>query len=131
VNPPVVEVALAVAVRHGKVLVARRGARAHLGGSWEFPGGKIEPGEAPSEAALRELREETGLEAHEAEPFVAVVHRYPDRAVRLHAFLVREPSGEVRIGEGRDWAWLSPAELASLPMPGANRAIVEALGCRP
>lgn len=122
--------ALAVALRGGKVLVAERDAAAHLGGCWEFPGGKIEPGEEPRSAALRELTEETGLEGGTAEPLVVLVHGYPDRTVRLHAYLVREPAGEVRVDGGRKWAWLPPAELASLPMPEANAAILRALAWR-
>lgn len=125
-----VEVALAVAVRGGKILVAEREAVVHLGGLWEFPGGKVEPGEEPERAALRELREEAGLEGATAEPLLVLLHAYPDRTVRLHAYLVREPAGEVRVDGGRRWAWLSRAELAALPMPEANAAILRALAWR-
>ncbi len=110
--------------------MAERGAAAHLGGLWEFPGGKIEPGEEPQSAALRELKEETGLEGATAEPLVVLVHSYPDRTVRLHAYLIREPAGQVHVDGGRRWAWRPPAELASLPMPEANAAILRALTWR-
>jgi 8-oxo-dGTP diphosphatase len=125
-----VEVALAVAVRSGKVLVARRGEGSHLEGLWEFPGGKIEPGEPPDLAAARELREETALEGGAFEPLAVFVHSYPDRGVTIHAFLVREPEGEVRTDGDRPWGWVLPDDLAALPMPEANRAIVRALAWR-
>jgi mutator protein MutT len=117
-------------VRGGDVLVAKRDAAQHLGSAWEFPGGKIEDGEDPEAAALRELREETGLEATSAESLLVFVHDYPDRRLRFHAFLVREASGEVKIDGNRRWAWVTPGELGDLTMPDANRAIVRALKWR-
>jgi len=125
-----IEVALAVPVRAGRVLVARRAAGAHLEGLWEFPGGKIVSGEEPDRAALRELAEETGLTAATAEPLTVFHYTYPDRNLRLHVFVVREPEGDVTTEGGRDWSWADPAELSSLPMPEANRAILRALAWR-
>lgn len=125
-----IEVALAVAVRSGKVLVARRGEGSHLEGLWEFPGGKIEPGESPLAAASRELREETALEGGTCEPLTVFVHSYPDRQITIHAFVVREPAGEVRTDGDRPWDWVSSDDLAALPMPEANRAILRALAWR-
>ncbi len=108
------------------MLVARRGAGTHLAGSWEFPGGKIEAQEPPAQAARRELREETGLVAGELEPVGVFVHDDPERSLRFHVFVAREPAGEVRI-DGREWGWMSRAELAALEMPEANGPIVRAL----
>lgn len=129
-GPPRIEVALAVPVRAGSCLVARRAPDAHLGGLWEFPGGKIAPGESPADAARRELAEETGLTAHTLEPLVVVVHDYTDRSVRLHSFLARDPEGEVSVEAGREWAWVSREELEAFEMPVANTAIVRALRWR-
>lgn len=120
-----VEVALAIVVREGRVLVARRDPGSHLEGLWEFPGGKIEAGEEPLAAALRELREETGLLASDAEPLNVFHYAYPDRDVRLHAFLVREAKGD----PGK-WEWVETGALEALPMPEANRAILRALAWR-
>jgi 8-oxo-dGTP diphosphatase len=122
----VVEVALAVAVRGGAVLVGRRAPGSHLAGAWEFPGGKIDDGEEPAAAALRELREETALEGNRAEPLVVHIHDYEDRSVRLHAFLVREPAGEGLA----PWTWVGIEHLADLAMPPANGPIVRAIRWR-
>lgn len=125
-----VEVALAVVLREGAVLVARRTAGSHLEGLWEFPGGKIAEGEDSMAAALRELAEETGLRAQAAEALTVFHHSYPDRNVRLHVFLVRDAEGEVAVDGGREWGWVPVASLSELPMPEANRAILRALAWR-
>jgi len=111
----------------GRVLVTRRRAGAHLGGLWEFPGGRVEAGESPAGAARRELAEETGLVAERLVPLAVVVHAYPGRSVRLHAFLAPGPRGRVRLDGPREWAWVEPRELAGLPMPEANASILRAL----
>jgi 8-oxo-dGTP diphosphatase len=124
------DVALAIPLREGRVLVARRLAGLHLAGQWEFPGGKLGAGEDPESAARRELREETGLRAGALEPLVVVVHDYADRRLRLHVFLAPDPEGRIRIDEAREWAWIGYEELCELPMPEANRQMVSALGWR-
>ena len=75
-TPGRIDVALAIPVREGRALVRRRPAGSHLAGCWEFPGGRVEPGEEPLAAARRELAEETGLRADSWEPLVLVVHDY-------------------------------------------------------
>ncbi len=129
-TPERVDIALAVVLRGGKFLVARRAAGLHLAGYWEFPGGKIEPGETPPGAACRELCEETGLRAGDAEPLTIVVHDYREAPLRIHVFLVREPDGELTIDGEREHRWLSFEELAAIEMPAANREIVRALRWR-
>jgi mutator protein MutT len=129
-NGVCVEVALALPLRERRILVARRAPDSHLGGFWEFPGGKIEPGEEPAEAALRELAEETGLSAAVVEPLVLVDHAYDGRPFRFHAFLARDPGGEVRIDPAAEWAWMELPELARLEMPPANGPILRALQWR-
>lgn len=129
-RPESVEVALAIAVRGGRLLVARRGDGTHLAGFWEFPGGKIEEGEDPAAAARRELEEETELTGGEVEPLLIHAYDYADRSVRLHAFVVHEPQGDVKVDAGREWRWVPREELSSLGMPEANRPILRALSWR-
>jgi 8-oxo-dGTP diphosphatase len=117
-------------VRAGRILVARRADGQHLAGAWEFPGGKIGEGEEPADAALRELREETGLTAEAPEPLLVFVHDYPDRRLRFHAFVVTEVTGDVATDGDRAFAWVDPPSLDALPMPEANRAILRALRWR-
>jgi 8-oxo-dGTP diphosphatase len=123
---PAIDVALAVALREGRVLVSRR-SEGHLAGYWEFPGGKIHVGEAPADAARRELREETGLEAALLDPLASFEHAYPDRAIRFHAFLARDPQGAVALDGPREWAWLAPDEIVPSEMPPANGPLVALL----
>jgi 8-oxo-dGTP diphosphatase len=117
-------------VRDGSVLIVRRGEGQHLSGAWEFPGGKVDADEEPADAVLRELREETGLEAASAQPLLVFVHDYPDRRLRFHAFLVTDATGEVATDGGRDFSWVAPALLDPESMPEANRAILRALRWR-
>ncbi len=124
------DVALAIPILDGKLLVTRRAAGSHLECTWEFPGGKVEAGEEPATAAVRELEEETGLSAGDLEPLLVLLHEYPERSVRLHVFLVREPRGEVSMDGPREWAWKSLAELSRLEMPAANARILRALHWR-
>jgi 8-oxo-dGTP diphosphatase len=125
-----VDVALAVPLRDGRVFVARRASGLHLAGSWEFPGGKIDVGETPADAARRELAEETGLVAGDLEPLVLLVHDYVEAPLRFHVFLARDPAGEVVMDARRQHAWLTPHELSSIEMPEANRQMLRALRWR-
>ena len=129
-TPGRIDIALVVACRERRFLVARRRGEVHLAGYWEFPGGKIEPGEEPAEAARRELEEETGLLALSLEPLVVVVHDYVYRPLRFHVFLSHEPQGEVRLDEDREWGWKTRDELERLDMPEANRQMLRALRWR-
>jgi len=129
-TPGRIDVALAIPFRDRRFLVTRRQDGVHLAGYWEFPGGKIDPGEDPVAAARRELKEETGLIAHSLEPLVVIVHDYADRPLRLHVFLAHDPQGDVRLAEAREWAWKTRDELDELEMPEANRPMLRALRWR-
>jgi len=111
----------------GRVLLSRRADTAHQGGLWEFPGGKVEPGEARRAALERELREELAIAVVDAEALLQVNHDYGDLRVHLDVWYVTGFEGEPRGVEGQPLAWVATADLRDYAFPAANRAIVEAL----
>lgn len=111
----------------GRVLLARRTEGRDLAGLWEFPGGKVEPGEDPEAALVRELREELGIEARVGAPLIAVPQRYPDKRLVLDVRLVEAWQGPARGREGQALAWVPEERLALYPMPPADRPVVAAL----
>lgn len=111
----------------GRVLVSRRLAGRHLAGMWEFPGGKIEPGEAPEAALARELEEELGIMAGPSRPLIAVHHDYPEKVVRLCLYEVHSFSGTPHGAEGQEIRWVAPADLGALEMPAADRPLTRLL----
>jgi A/G-specific adenine glycosylase len=123
---PHVRAAVTVLERDGRWLVQRRPPGGLLGGLWEFPGGKIEPGERPIDAAARELQEETGLPAPALVPVGRVEHAYSHFTVTLHVFrgsLTTIPEAWVAAPR----RWVTPRELARLPLPKATEKILERL----
>lgn len=110
----------------GRVLIARRPEHKHQGGLWEFPGGKIEAGEAVEVALARELREELGIAVTASRPLIQVRHDYPDLSVLLDVHEVSAFSGEPHGAEGQPLAWVAPRELPGYEFPEANRPIVAA-----
>lgn len=116
------EVAVAVVRdRAGRVLVAERTPRQIAGGYWELPGGKIEAGETPEQAARRELFEEAGLRAEILRPWISYDYAFPTRSVRLHIFSVERYSGTPEGREGNRLAWVDPARPAVGPILPSNR----------
>ncbi|MGI8738504.1 MAG: Nudix family hydrolase [Gammaproteobacteria bacterium] len=120
-------VAAALFDKAGRVLIARRPDHLHQGGKWEFPGGKVEPGEAPAHALSRELFEELGVRARKFAPLIQVRHRYPDKAVLLDVWKVTRYEGEPLGREGQRLAWSAPRELMRFAFPAANLPILKAL----
>jgi 8-oxo-dGTP diphosphatase len=124
----VVHVAVGVVIdADDRILVARRPDHLHQGGLWEFPGGKVEPGESVAAALRRELREELAIEVAESQPLLTVEHDYGDKAVLLDVWCVRSFSGEPEGREGQPLRWVAAAELAGLAFPAANQPIVAAV----
>jgi 8-oxo-dGTP diphosphatase len=111
----------------GRILVTRRPDRAHQGGRWEFPGGKLEPGEAVDQALRRELDEELGVRVLAARPLIQVPHDYGDRRILLHVHLVTAYAGEPHPREAQPLAWWHPDEMDPALFPAADRPIITAL----
>lgn len=124
-----VHVAVAVIVRDGRVLIARRPDHVHQGGLLEFPGGKVEPGESVQAALVREIAEETGLRVPEdsLEPVIGIRHDYGDKRVFLDVWETGAAEGEATGCEGQPVEWLAPDQLRDEDFPAANRPIIRAL----
>jgi len=110
-----------------RILLSKRAADAHQGGLWEFPGGKIEPGETLPAALSRELREELGIEIGATAALLEVHHDYGDKVVLLDVHVVREFTGEPRALEDQPLVWVHADELRDYEFPAANLPIVGAV----
>ncbi|MBS0208490.1 MAG: (deoxy)nucleoside triphosphate pyrophosphohydrolase [Planctomycetes bacterium] len=122
---PRVEIAIAVVERDGQFLIGQRPAGVALAGMWEFPGGKIKPGETPAQAAARECLEEAGLAVCVAGEYPQAEHDYAHADVRLH-FLrcqVVEPAAVPR----EPFRWVARQQLADYEFPPANAKLIEQL----
>ena len=125
---PRLRIVLGLIHHDGRYLVARRPADKHLGGCWELPGGKREPGEDDRVALARELREELGGEVLSARALMRFSHEYPERYLTFHVFRVRVFAPEaLRPLASEELRWVTPEEFVALDFPPANRAIQERL----
>ena len=123
----VIEVSAALIFHDGKILITQRHADAHLGGLWEFPGGKREPDETFEQCLVREIREELGLEILAGELFEEVVHAYPEKSVRLKFFICKILSGKPRPLDCAAVKWVTKTELATFDFPAADARLLEKL----
>jgi 8-oxo-dGTP diphosphatase len=122
-----VDVAAGILLDDDRVLVTLRRAQGHLGGLWEFPGGKREPSETMPEALVRELNEELGIDVAIGPRWGILQYRYPDREIRLHLYFARIVAGTPHPHEAEELRWVTPTELAGLPVPDADQPLVEDL----
>lgn len=120
-------VAAAILDDAGRVLIAERPAGKHMAGRWEFPGGKVAPGEAEAAALTRELAEELGIEVLAARPMMRLSHRYPDRTVELSMWVVESYRGEPQSLDEQRLKWVPRAQLGSEDILEADRPFVAAL----
>ena len=117
------DVAVALILDHGRCFAQRRAPDARrFPGLWEFPGGKLEAGESPRAALLRELLEELDWRPREVTALPALRHAYPDFAVALQPFLCAGPAAP---RTALSWGWFTRAEMARLSMPEASRGLLE------
>jgi len=125
---PVVHVVAGVLLdERGRVLLAQRPQAKHLAGGWEFPGGKMEPGETRLQGLGRELAEEIGVELQEAHPLIRVRHAYPGRDIDLDVWMVTRYTGEPRGLEGQPLTWCARPDLPRANLIPADRPVMTAL----
>jgi 8-oxo-dGTP diphosphatase len=125
----VLVVAAALLDADGRVLIARRPEGKSLAGLWEFPGGKVDPGERPETALIRELAEELGIEVEEAclAPLTFASHAYQDFHLLMPLYVCRRWHGIVRAEEAQALKWVRPQDLRAHPMPPADAPLIPAL----
>lgn len=125
-NGLVLVVACALVDADGRVLIAERPEGKSMAGLWEFPGGKVEPGETPESSLIRELQEELGIVTQAAclAPLTFVSHAYQDFHLLMPLYVCRRFEGIARPREGQRLKWVRPASLRDYPMPPADAPII-------
>jgi 8-oxo-dGTP diphosphatase len=118
--------AVALVDADGRVLLSRRPPDKMLGGLWEFPGGKVEPGETPEAALIRELKEELTIDVAQSclAPLTFASHSYESFHLLMPLFVCRRWKGQVAGAEGQELAWVRPARLRDYPMPPADVPLI-------
>jgi len=124
--PIVLVVAVALVDADGRVLIAQRPEGKSMAGLWEFPGGKVDPGETPEAALIRELKEELGVDTAESclAPLTFASHRYDEFHLLMPLYVCRRWHGTVTPQEGQAVAWVRPVRLGDYPMPPADAPLV-------
>lgn len=125
--PPLIVVAAALIRDRQRFLLTRRPEGRHGAGFWEFPGGKVEPGESGPEALIRELREELGIGVSVGALFRTLTHAYEDRRVELHFFEAEVIDGRPQPLDAAELGWFLPQEMPRLPILPADLVLVKEL----
>ena len=124
--PVVLVAAVALVNKNGEILLAQRPEGKKMAGLWEFPGGKVDAGETPEYALMRELEEELGIETRECcfSPIAFASHSYEDFHLLMPVFVCRVWKGEIKPLEGQNFAWVKPQDMYDYPMPEADIPLV-------
>jgi mutator protein MutT len=125
-----IDVAIAVIVRSGQILICQRKKNDTFGGFWEFPGGKCEAGEKVEDCLVRELREELDIGIAVGAKLTAIRHDYPQAQLTLHPFLCELKGAEPKLIECQQLAWVAPGELSRYKFPPANQSLLEEVSRR-
>ena len=123
-------VVVGVIYRDGRILIDKRKPQGLLGGLWEFPGGKVQPGESLEAALHREVQEELAITIQVEQPLIVVDHTYTHFRIRMHAFECTHVSGEPRCITCDDFKWVRPRDLGRYAFPAANHKIIQTLRSR-
>jgi mutator protein MutT len=126
----VIEVAAGLVFHGSKLLISQRRPDDHLGGLWEFPGGKLEPGETFAGCLIRELREELGIEVWVGEQIEEVTHSYPEKTVRLKFFICQLLKGQAEPIQCEALAWVTRDDLSNYEFPAADAELLQTLRTR-
>ena len=127
----VIDVAAGLLFSANRLLIAQRPAGTHLAGLWEFPGGKLAPGEDWETCLRRELMEELGIQVRVGALFEEITHNYPAKTVRLRFFICTRWSGEPRPIECAALQWITRAQLGEFEFPPADERLIERLRQEP
>lgn len=131
IQPETIDVAAALVFRAGKLLITQRFADAHLGGLWEFPGGKRQPDETFEACLARELNEELGIQVAVGELLESVTHSYPTKRVHLQFYRCRLVKGAPQALGCQAFVWTSKEQLPNYDFPAADAKLVERLSREP
>jgi 8-oxo-dGTP diphosphatase len=124
-NP--VKVTAAILAKDGRIIIAQRKSRDHLSGKWEFPGGKVEPGETPEVCLARELKEEFDIDVAIGEFLGSNVHHYDHASIELMAYRASWVGGAIRMNDHKAYRWVTVDELAEFDFAPADIPFVEML----
>ncbi len=124
---PVYQIGAGVIWKDGKILIGQRPLKGLLGGLWEFPGGKLEPGETLAHCVKREIQEELAVTVKVGAKLAEIPHAYSHFKIVLHAFYCTYQSGQPQAIGCRAWKWVRPVDLKKFAFPAANQPIIEAI----